>query len=217
MPLEIEIKYLNPDLEAICRRLSTDGATFISCHFEENWLYDNADRRLTREQILLRLRRADVVTLTVKKKPKTAVAHDPQFKVLEELETQVDDLEAMQKMLEALGYGIVFQYEKLRATWLWESCTICLDMLPFTQIVELEGTPTSIERAACRFNLDKLATSALNYVRLYQEHCYAQGQIPDDRFLFPEKQQQNLRKTVGSKGSGITPCAVFRRPDRPKA
>ncbi|TVR01923.1 MAG: CYTH domain-containing protein [Desulfovibrionales bacterium] len=216
MPLEIEIKYLNPDLEAICRRLSTAGATFIACRFEENWLFDSVDRRLKQEHILLRLRRTDVVTLTVKKKPRTTIPHDPQFKVLEELETRVDDLEAMRNMLEVLGYDIVFQYEKLRATWLWESCTICLDMLPFTQIVEVEGTPESIERTASRFGLDSLKTSSLSYVRLYQEHCRALGQMPDDRFLFPEKQQQNLRAIMESQESGFTPCVVFRRPDRSK-
>lgn len=214
MSLEIEKKYLNPDLEDVCRRLCAHGATYHSCHFEENWLFDTPDRSLRSSNILLRLRRANGGTLTVKKKPDSTVSTVPpvaRFKVLEELETQVEDLASMHTILEILGYVTVFRYEKVRATWQWESCTICLDALPFTQVVELEGAPESIERAANQFGLDTLETSTRNYMQMYQDHCRSKGLQPNDRFLFPETQQAALRACAEEITTHVTPCAVFQQ------
>jgi len=211
MSLEIEKKYLNPDLEAVCQRLWARGARFRSCHFEENWLFDTPDRSLRSSNILLRLRRANGGTLTVKKKPEHAAPPVPTFKVLEELETQVEDAATMHTILELLGYVTVFHYEKFRAMWQWESCTICLDTLPFTQVVELEGTPESIGRAATRFGLDTLESSAKNYIQLYRDHCRSRGVHPNDRFLFPETQQAALRACAVEMTNHVTPCAVFQR------
>ena len=217
MSLEIEKKYLNPNLQAVCERLMETGATFCARHFEENWLFDTPDRRLRAAKILLRLRRADAATLTVKKKSDAPAPLDARFKVLEELETEVVDPESMHKILELLGYVIVFRYEKIRATWQWQSCTICLDTLPFTQVVELEGTPESIERAARRLGLDELESSTWNYMRMYQEHCRNLGEQEKDRFLFSKTQRNAALEALREAATGANPCAVFLRQDFPRA
>ncbi|WP_051434395.1 class IV adenylate cyclase [Desulfonatronum lacustre] len=217
MSLEVEKKYLKPNLQDVCRLLLDAGATFRAHHLEENWLFDTPDLRLRAAKILLRLRRADGATLTVKKKPDAAVPLDPRFKVLEELETEVADLASMRGILELLGYVIVFQYEKIRAIWEWQSCTICLDTLPFTQVVELEGTPESIERTAHRLGLDGLESSTWNYMRMYQEHCRTLGEPNNDRFLFSKTQRNTALAALREADERLTPCAVFLRPDFPGA
>ncbi|PTN38274.1 class IV adenylate cyclase [Desulfonatronum sp. SC1] len=217
MPLEIEVKYLNPNLQSVCERLVDARATFCANHFEENWLFDTPDRRLRAANTLLRLRQADGATLTAKKKPDASQAFEARFKVLEELETKVDDPKSMRIILEMLGYVIVFRYEKIRATWQWQSCTICLDTLPFTQVVELEGTPESIELTARRLGLDKLEPSTGNYVQLYKDHCQALGVSEQDRFLFSETQRTAAKAAMREAGNDPTPYAVFLRPDFPGA
>lgn len=210
MALEIERKYLNPDLNSIRGQLLDAKATFCTGHIEENWLFDTSDRRLKRDHMLLRLRRADVSTLTLKKRPDvpgTSIA--AQFKVLEELETCLENLESMRNILEALGYVMVFQYEKFRETWCWQSCTICLDALPFANAVELEGDPDAIERAACRFGLNKQASSTLNYIQLYHEHCRALGIEAEDSFLFSKTQRKALEHLCAIKKTVAGPCAPF--------
>ncbi|WP_051822718.1 class IV adenylate cyclase [Desulfonatronum thiodismutans] len=217
MSLEVEKKYLNPNLHAVCERLLETGATFCSLHLEKNWLFDTPERRLRAAKILLRLRRADGATLTVKKKPDSVLPLDPRFKVLEELETNVTDPASMRAILELLGYVIVFQYEKIRATWQWQSCAICLDTLPFAQVVELEGTPESIERTACRLGLDRLASSTWNYMRMYQEHCRTLGQPEKDSFLFSKTQRNTALTALREAKDALSPCAVFLRLDFPEA
>ena len=217
MSLEVEKKYLNPNLQGVCELLLDAGATFCAHHLEKNWLFDTPDRRLRAAKILLRLRRADAATLTVKKKPDAAVPLDPRFKVLEELETEVADPASMRAILELLGYVIVFQYEKIRATWKWQSCTICLDTLPFTQVVELEGTPEYIQRTAHRLGLDESKSSTWNYMRMYQEHCRTLGEPEKDRFLFSETQRNMALAALREADEGLNPCAVFLRPDFPGA
>ncbi len=217
MSLEVEKKYLNPNLQTVCERLVEAGATFRAQHLEQNWLFDTPDRRLRAANTLLRLRRADGATLTVKKKPDASSLLDSRFKVLEELETEVSDPASMHNMLELLGYIIVFQYEKIRATWHWQSCTICLDALPFTRVVELEGSPEAIELAAHRLGLETLESSTLNYMRMYQEHCRALGAPEEDSFLFSETQRKAALAALRKAAGGFTPCAVFLRPDFPGA
>lgn len=192
MALEIEQKFLEPEMETLQERLAEAGATFCSRHFEENRIFDTCDRQLRAKNILLRMRHAGTTTLTLKRKPDSSQIRDPRFKILEELETSVGDKRSLRKILELLGYEIVFQYEKFRATWIWESCTICLDTLPFIRVVELEGSPESIDQTAQRFGLNKLRTSTQNYVQLYKNHCHALGMPVEDSFSFSKKQRDLL-------------------------
>lgn len=217
MSLEIEIKYLKPNLLKVCEQLLDARATFCSRHLEENWLFDTPDRRLRAANTLLRLRSADGAMLTVKTRPDASTPLNTRFKVLEELETGVVDLESMRMILDVLGYVIVFRYEKIRETWQWQSCAICLDTLPFTQVVELEGAPESIELTARGLSLDKLESSAGNYLQLYKDHCRTLGVPEQDSFLFSEKQRSVAKAALLEAGKAPTPCAVFLRPDFPEA
>ncbi|SDB01764.1 adenylate cyclase, class 2 [Desulfonatronum thiosulfatophilum] len=192
MALEIEQKFLEPDMDLLRERLVRGGATFCSQGFEDNFIFDTPDKLLRSQNILLRLRHAGETVLTLKKKPESLPADDSRYKILEEVETVVGDMAALRKILEHLGYGVAFRYQKFRATWQWESCIICLDTLPFTQVVELEGTPESIQRTAQRFGLDNLQSSTLNYLQLYRTHQQSLGLSVEDRFLFTKTQRDAL-------------------------
>ncbi|GAB6057753.1 class IV adenylate cyclase [Desulfonatronum parangueonense] len=192
MALEIEQKFLEPDMDLLTERLTREGAAFCSQGFEDNLIFDKPDRLLRSQNILLRLRHAGEVVLTLKMKPESPAADDPRYKILKEIETTVGDMAALRKILELLGYVVVFRYQKYRVIWQWESCIICLDTLPFAQVVELEGTPESIQRTAQHFGLDKLQSSTLNYLQLYRTHQQSLGLPVEDRFLFTKTQRDAL-------------------------
>jgi adenylate cyclase, class 2 len=197
MPLETELKFLHPDLPQLTQILKQKKAELLAHHFEENWVFDTPERTLRRGHILLRLRRGDAATLTLKAKPTETVLEDSRFKVLEELETQIDDLSTMRRILNHLGFFITFRYEKLRATWKWQSCLICLDTLPFMQAVEIEGQPEDIEQAATDLGLDNLRTSKANYHQLYLQHRQALGLPPEDDFVFTPDQKALMLAQAG--------------------
>lgn len=189
--LEIERKYLHPDLDLVRNRLTRQGATFKGRAWEKNLVLDRPDRCLRKNNALLRLRQSGETTLTLKKQPAAGVFTD-NVKTMREWETPVSDKAAMLAIFEGLGYEIAFTYEKIRETWLWRGCTICLDILPFMQAVELEGEPDKIDQAARHFGLDALEPSTATYHQLHRAHRAALGLPPADDFVFTDLQKTSL-------------------------
>ena len=155
MPLEVERKYLHVDFAALRRTLYDLGARTSGAHFESNWVFDTPDIQLFESRRLLRLRSQEwpdavrhVLTL---KLPASQSGH---FKVREERELEVADGAAMRAVLEGLGYAVGACYEKIREPWRLEDVEVELDVLPFAEVVELEGEAAHIERAATRLGLD---------------------------------------------------------------
>lgn len=192
MALETERKYLHPDLALVRERLARGGATFRDCVFEENCVLDTPGRFLRERKMLLRLRRAGKNTLTLKKHPPIATVPGTNVKSLEELETEVEDHAAMLAILENLGFVVAFKYEKIRETWQWQNCSICLDTLPFIEAVEVEGDVDGIEQAASHFGLDGMEASTMTYHQLYQTHRKMMGLTAGDDFVFSSEQKMKI-------------------------
>lgn len=200
MALEVELKYLDADHAELRGRLKRLGAEFLGRYFEENKVFDDADRKLRSRSVLLRLRRKlaadmDRAVLTVKSLPAESVSSTA--KVYEEFETEVGDSGKMAAVLDVLGYRPVFSYEKVREKWGLMGCVVCLDRLSFGDFVEVEGPEDRI--MACEKNLEfkPEMRSRLTYHALNAEYLAANGLPNNENFVFEPEERDRLIKKMG--------------------
>ena len=209
---EIEIKLPVADLAALRGTLRRLRARQICPRTHEcNTLYDTPGHGLRRRGQLIRIRTEHAATgsqatrsqgndraiLTYKAPARfrkgaansgTRVVRRRGFKVKEEYESVVTGSDQLARILRGLGLFPSFQYEKYRTTYLLpgtKGVKIELDETPIGNFVELEGSPSSIDRAACL-----LGYLPLNYIRdtygaLYLADCKRRGHKPG-HMLFPK-------------------------------
>lgn len=196
MTLECELKYLDVDLDKLSERLSMAGDTCQGRYFETNMVFDDADRSLKSAAILLRLRsKQGQSVLTVKHPP--AIQKPSALKVYEEIETRVDDGDAMKKALEALGYRVAFSYEKVREKWAYMNCIVCLDRLPFGDFVELEGESQHVFACAKALGIHENETSKATYHALNLEYREKAGLPLDENFVFEHAARAAIVREFG--------------------
>ena len=65
-----------------------------------------------------------------------------------EIEVTVEDADAAQQVLEALGYRKVFRYQKYREAFRWRDAEIVVDETPIGTFLEVEGPIETIHAAA---------------------------------------------------------------------
>jgi adenylate cyclase class 2 len=198
MPRETEIKFLNPDMDALRRSLQASGADFQGRVFETNQVFDTPERGLRHADTLLRLRRTrsgagtQQGLLTLKRPPDDKTAADQGFKVWEESETRVENPDAVEQVLRGLGYTVAFRYEKVRETWLLPGVKVLLDRLPFGRYVEMEGTADAVRQWAPRLGLDMGSATDKTYHQLNREHRSDAGLPPDESFVFSPEEREAL-------------------------
>jgi len=182
MTREVELKFLDVDFDVLRQKLKNIGATFLGKVFERNLVLDTPGRDLGKQETLLRLRTAgDVVTLTLKTRPAQTTS---EYKIRDELEIEVNDLDTAVAVFEKLGFIEAFRYEKVRETWRVKGCEVCLDLLPFGSFVEVEGAEKDIAEAADALDLSGHSTSIENYHRLYRRYLEENDLPPGDSFVF---------------------------------
>lgn len=169
--IEIEAKFAVPRLDPIRHRLLQLSARQARPRLQETDLrFDLPDGRLQQAGQVLRLRKNHDTRLTFK-----APGPDSEHRL--EVEVGVDETDAMQRLLEALGYRVVFVYEKYRETFALPEAEVMLDELPFGVFVEIEGADLGRVRQAAE-NLDlpweeRLPLSYLGlFERLRQRHAW---------------------------------------------
>ena len=178
---EVKIRITQEDLDPIRARLKELGAHCLSPRREEkNVLFDFADRNLETCGCAVRLRTfGEKTTLTFKGE----IQEDPLFKKREELETRVEDPQALIKVLEALGMHICFEYSKFREIYRLSvdqhKGEICLDETPVGTFVEIEGSEEAIEALAAQLGWTPDSFIRRNYVEMYLEHQSAEHRAPD--------------------------------------
>jgi adenylate cyclase class 2 len=177
MKKETEVKLAVRDARSARLRLLAAGfKVSVRRTFETNLVFDTADMMLRRSSRLLRLRQAGkTVTLTYKGVPLPG-----KHKSREELEVQVSGLQAMAPILSRLGYQQVFRYDKYRTEFHLpgRSGEIMLDETPVGVFIELEGTPSWIDRTARKLEFNEAAYITASYARLYLEWCAAHDRKP---------------------------------------
>ena len=180
---ENEIKLAFPSPETAVRRLLTAGAREVHARaFEDNILFDLADRPLTKSERLLRLRGFDGASLLTFKAP---VAGEHRHKVKIEHETAVADSEALRSILLGLGFEAVYRYQKYRATYRLEAVEAAVDETPLGTFVELEGAPDDVDRAAAALGAGPSEFIRETYRELQEKDAAARGVVAGDMLLLP--------------------------------
>jgi len=183
--IETEVKIRLSDRSAAKLRLeNAKFAIAVPRRFESNTLYDTADMKLKRAQMLLRLRQVGGESLITWKGPSIPGPH----KIRPELETTVGSHETLDKILRALGYEPSFRYEKYRTEYKQQSeygstsdeGVVTLDETPIGDFFEIEGTPEWIDRTATLLGFERGSYVLASYGRLYLDHCAANGLEPSN-------------------------------------
>jgi len=163
MSIETEKKYRlgSKRLDEITNRLHEVGAKFRKEVFEVNYQHRGGD--MDERGATLRLRKiGDFTVLTYKEKIKTADGTKQRV----EYETSVADVDAMEKIIERLGYKLSAVYEKRRKYWDLGDVEVVLDELPFGHFMELEGTIEDIESVENLLKLKAAEFEPRGYPRL---------------------------------------------------
>ena len=167
MPLEVEKKYrlTAKQRDEVRARLPEIGAVREGEEFEVNTLYNGDAVELN--QAVLRLRRIDDrALLTYKERVGTRTDIKQQL----EFETAIENPDAIEFILEALGYYPALVYEKRRETWRIEDTEVVIDELPFGLFMEIEGEEQSIQDIENRLAIKRLIGEPLAYPRLTMNH-----------------------------------------------
>lgn len=179
MGIEIEKKYRldKKRLVELAAKLNELGAEFRSEVFEENYLHKGG--QLEERSAVLRLRKiADSTILTYKERVKT----DTDIKHRIEYETAVADVDAMEKIIESLGYKLSTVYEKHRKTWHFLDVEVVLDELPFGVYMEIEGEVEAIAEAERVLEITDLEPEPRGYPRLAVKFGKLIGEVSEARF-----------------------------------
>ena len=180
LPVETEIKLpVTRSLAAVRRKLGVLGFRVHARRiFESNTIFDTADMRLRRAGELLRIRRVGREALLTFKGPPQAGRH----KVREEIETRLDNGDAMRDIFERLGLAPVFCYEKYRAEYTRSNSRgiVTVDETPIGNYLELEGPPKWIDSTARELGYSESAYITASYAGLYLEYCRKHGIEPSN-------------------------------------
>jgi adenylate cyclase class 2 len=197
-PIEIEAKFIVAGFDPIRQRLNEVSALTIQARQQEvNLRFDLPDARLRESGRVLRLRQDDRAHLTFK-------APGPDMEHRHELELVVEDGPRMQQILEALGYQVVFIYEKRRETFALGPAQVMLDELPFGHFVEIEGDRLDeVRQAGERLGLGWSERATLTYLGLFEalrrRHAWTFRDATFDNFRgLPPVGVEELRSAAGA-------------------
>jgi adenylate cyclase class 2 len=153
-----------------------------------NTLYDLPGGSLRRRGALLRVRKyGHKWTVTYKDKGRVKPGH---HKIRREIETPVEDGQALAEILEALGYKPSFAYEKFRSEWTGGPQTpsgktpagtksahnnvvgagqghVVIDETPIGNFGEIEGPPQWIDEVARQLGISTTQYITASYAELF--------------------------------------------------
>jgi len=171
MCVEIEAKLKVDSLVPVEQKLTELGAEFRAEQLQTDFLFDDVNAALTTTDRCLRLRRQSVAGserffLTYK-----GAKEKSNFKKRQEIEVEIGEADATQKLLSALGYEKVMVVEKKRRLWQLGGCSVALDRLPLLgAFVEIEGpddkTIADVQQMLALADLPHIAKS---YAQLTKE------------------------------------------------
>lgn len=165
------------------RRVEALGARLIhDRRFEDNLLFEREVDPLKPARKLLRLRREGGSALLTFKAP---VAGDHAHKVRIEEESDVENPEAVERILAGLGFSPHYRYQKYRTLFELDGLEICLDETPLGCFIELEGTPEAIDRTAAALGYAPDRYVLDSYVELHEQWAAERGLPMGDMIFEP--------------------------------
>lgn len=163
--MEIEVKFYLSDVRLTRKRIVELGAESRGRVFETNFRYEDRNKTLFKKRALLRLRKDRKNTLTFKSKPSDT---DDQFKILNEIEVEVSDIDKMALILNALGFHKEQTYEKWRETFDFNGTILCIDTLPYGNFLEIEGKKDDIRQLAQAIGLNWEKRIVHSYLAIFE-------------------------------------------------
>jgi adenylate cyclase class 2 len=164
-PTETEVKLRVAGAASARERLRKTGARLLEPRgFEDNLLFDDRRGTLREAGGILRLRRTPAGGLLTFKGARRL---EEGLKSREEIETGVSDPDAIQLLLERLGFRPVFRYQKYRETWSLLGQTVVVDETPIGDFLEIEGEAGGIHRAAEALGFSRADYVSDSYVGLF--------------------------------------------------
>jgi adenylate cyclase, class 2 len=179
MPIEIEKKYRlsKKQRQEVQQRLPKLGAKRTGEEFEENIIYSGDSIDLSRSVLRLRLiGKRGILTY------KERFPSQSSIKRQREDETQVSDPEAMESILDALGFTPALVYEKRRETWRLGKTEIVLDELPFGLFMEIEDDEPAIRELESKLAIKRLRSELATYPQLTLKHGKQRDGVVEARF-----------------------------------
>ncbi len=181
MKTEVEIKLPVQDLKVFLGKLGGLRPRRIAERkFEDNFVLDLPQMKLREKGLLLRIRRENGKgVLTFKGPPQFS----KDFKIREELETEVDPAEVLE-IFQRLGYKISFRYQKYRTVYQTRTMTdkkglrpvkVMIDETPIGNYVELEGEPQGVSWLAEALGYKKKEFIRESYYSLFLSYCKKNG------------------------------------------
>jgi adenylate cyclase class 2 len=158
-------------------------------HFEENRLFDTADRQLQKRFSVLRVRAVEGRGTLTFKEPPSADSAPSQFKKRVELETPVGDPVQIVAMIERLGYHQWFCYQKFRTVYratlpAGRTLHVMFDETPLGNFVELEGEEAAVAAAVELLGASPEDYLLDSYIGLQAKYCAVRG-LPLQDMVFP--------------------------------
>jgi len=151
---EVEIKFRIDDLAAVTGRLQPAGFRLITERTHElNQLFDLPGNALRSRGALLRVREyGNRWTITYKDKTKD---DDGRHKSRREIESRIENGQAIAAILNAIGLNPTFSYEKFRSEWSDGAGHVLLDETPIGNFGEIEGPPDWIDATARKLGISQ--------------------------------------------------------------
>jgi adenylate cyclase, class 2 len=181
---EVEIKFRIDDVAMLVDRLQTLDFRLVTDRTHEmNTLYDLPGGPLRRRGALLRVRKyGHKWTVTYKDRRRTKPGR---HKIRREIETPVENGQALAEILEALGFKPSFAYEKFRSEWTGgprlppgtksggnnvvgaREGHVVIDETPIGNFGEIEGAPQWIDEVARRLGISTARYITASYAELF--------------------------------------------------
>jgi adenylate cyclase class IV len=154
---EVELKCVAPEPDAVGAALVAAGAEVTFCGHLADRRYDTSLRSLFARDHVLRLR---LYTGSGGSRAcldwKGPTGYEDGYKVREEVSTDVGDAGALAQLLEGLGYGVIREIDRDIEQYSCRGATVRVERYPrMDTLVEVEGTPTTIETAIAATGLPR--------------------------------------------------------------
>ena len=190
MPIEVEKKYrlTRKQQQFLLTRLPAIGARLEREEFEVNTIYSG--ETLNMERTALRLRRVGKKAILTYKERFPSLSS---IKHQREDETRIDNPDAMEAILDALGFAPALVYEKKRATWRLGDAEIVIDELPFGLYMEIEGKESDIKAIERKLGAKGLRAELATYPQLTMKKGTKFGSVVEARFY--QKQEAGDRSS----------------------
>ncbi len=169
---EIEVKFLEIDIDILKNKLKSLGATFMGSFDYKRKAYDFADRSLAEKNAWVRLRdEGDRVVLTYKQR--FGIEKDIlQGGGMKEVETIVSDFVITDEFLSSIGMIQKFYEENKRERYILDNVEIDIDTWPMIPpYVELEGsTWNAVEAVSKKLGFDWSKHFKCSTMQIYEKY-----------------------------------------------